>query len=222
MVKTDWEAQAGTSLYTKMFLPFYDWSALKFNLRLIWKCPSHHMLALYNENVSSNHLDIGPGTGYFLQRCRFPVSPPRVALMDLNPNCLELSATRLKQYNPETHLHNALEPIGIDIEPFDSIAIMNLLHCLPGDMSTKAVVFNHLKPLLNPGGVLFGSTILGTGVPQNFLARRLQRYCNSRGYMTNYEDDFDSLQRRLEEYFPETSIRIVGCVALFSARKQTQ
>lgn len=220
MAIPDIEVQAGTSLYSKLFLPFYDWSALKFNLRLIWKCPSHHMLALYNENLSSTHLDVGPGTGYFLQRCKFTVSNPRVALMDLNPNCLELSAKRLKQYNPETYLGNALEPIGIDIEPFDSISIMNLLHCLPGDMKTKAVVLKHLEPLLNPGGVLFGSTILGTGVPHNFLARRLQGYCNSRGYMTNYEDDFDSLKRGLDECFSETSARVIGCVALFSARKQ--
>jgi SAM-dependent methyltransferase len=220
MVKTGWEAQAGSSLYTKLFLPVYDWSALKINLRFAWKCPSRYMLALYNENVSSNHLDIGPGTGYFLQRCQFPVSNPRVVLMDLNPNCLELSAERLKQYSPETHLHNALEPIKTDIEPFDSISIMNLLHCLPGDMSTKAIVFKHLKAALNPNGVLFGSTILGTGVPQSFMARRLQDYCNARVYMTNYKDNFDSLKRGLDECFAETSARVVGSVALFSARKQ--
>jgi hypothetical protein len=85
-------------------------------------------------------------------------------------------------------------------------------------MGTKAVVFKQLKAVLNPGGVLFGSTILGKGVPHNFLARRLLEYCNTRGYMTNYEDDYDSLKQGLEENFSETSIQLIGCVALFSAR----
>ena len=40
---------AGTAIYTRFYLPFYDWHALGFNCRFIWRCPPHHMLALYND-----------------------------------------------------------------------------------------------------------------------------------------------------------------------------
>lgn len=220
MEATDKEAHAGIALYSRFFLPLYDWQALNFNLRLIWKCPSNNMLALYNEYASSNHLDFGPGTGYFLNKCRFPNPDPRIALMDLNPNCLKSASKRLKRYKPETYQCNALEPVSVDVEPFDSVAIMNLLHCLPGTMKSKSVVFDHLKTLLNPSGRIFGSTILGEGVHHTFLGKRLLEYCNKKGYMTTYEDDYDSLKLGLEEHFQKTSIKVVGSVALFSAQKK--
>lgn len=198
------EVQAGTALYTKFFLHFYDWSALKFNCHFVWKCPSHNMLALYNKYISSNRLDVGPGTGYFLKNCPFPVSKPRIALMDLNPNCLKAVARRLKHYQPEIYQCNVLEPIAMEVEPFDTVAILNVLHCLPGTMKSKAVVFEHIKKVLNPGGIMFGSTILGKGIPQNFWARRLLKYCNKKGYMTNYQDDYDSLKQGLDEHFQKT------------------
>jgi len=216
---SDKEAQAGTALYTSFFLHFYDWSALKFNLPFIWKCPSDNMLALYNEFASSNHLDFGPGTGYFLNKCRFPTPNPRLALMDLNLNCLASASKRLKRYEPETYQCNALEPVSVSVKPFESIALINLLHCLPGTMKSKSVLFDHVKALLNPGGCIFGSTILGKGVHHTLWARLLLKWCNIRGYMTNYEDDYDSLKEGLEEHFQKTSINVIGSVALFSAQK---
>ena len=47
--------------------------------------------ALYQEHISLNHLEVGVGTGYFLQHCRFK-GTPRIALMDLNQNCLDMTA----------------------------------------------------------------------------------------------------------------------------------
>jgi hypothetical protein len=57
------------------------------------------------------HLDVGVGTGYFLDRCTFPVAAPEVHLMDLNPNCLEKTARRIRRYRPVTHRCNVLDPI---------------------------------------------------------------------------------------------------------------
>ena len=49
-------------------------------------------------------------------------------------------------------------------EPFDSIAVSYLVHCLPGPICNKAILFENLAPLLSDTGVLFGSTILGAEV----------------------------------------------------------
>jgi hypothetical protein len=117
----------------------------------------------YNRHVSANHLDVGVGTGYFLDHCRFPSHTPRIALMDLNRNSLDFASRRIARYKPETYIRNVLEPIAIDALRFDSIGVNYLLHCLPGTMESKSVAFDHLKALMNPGAVLFGS---------NFAARR--------------------------------------------------
>ncbi len=94
--------------------------------------------------------------------------------MDLNPNSLAVAARRLARYHPETYLRNVLDPIQIDAPPFDSVGIANLLHCLPGTMATKKVVFDNLKAVLNPGGTLFGCTVLWKGVKRSPLATLLE------------------------------------------------
>src|SRR5262249_34164386 len=158
---------------------------------LIWRCPSKHILSLYNGHVTANHLDVGVGTGFFLDRCRFPSEVPRLALMDLNATCLEATGKRVERYRPEVYRANVLEPIPYNSAKFDSIGLNYLLHCLPGTIQSKGGVFQHLKPLLNPGGVMFGATLLHGGVRRNLAAKRLMAFYNSKGIFTNHHDDLD-------------------------------
>lgn len=92
MTATSEQVVAGQAVYSKSTLGIYDWFVVGFSNRLIWKCPSAHILALYDRHVTANHLDVGVGTGYFLDHCRFPSDHPRLGLMDLNQNCLEAAA----------------------------------------------------------------------------------------------------------------------------------
>lgn len=213
------QVEAGAALYSKFFLYIYDWMALGLFSSLIWKCPSRYLLKLYNENVTANHLDIGVGTGYFLDNCRFPSSAPRLVLMDLNRNSLEVAKRRLARYNPEVYRRNALEPFDIGAAGFDSISLMNLLHCLPGDMGSKEVVFEHAGAVLNRGGILFGSTILGRGEEWGGLAGLTLKLTNRAGFMTNLEDDIGTLKESLSRHFRDISVRVTGCQALFRAVK---
>ena len=212
------QVEAGQALYSRPFLAIYDWCALGLNCRYVWRCPSHHLLAHYNRHVSAYHLDVGVGTGHFLDKCTFPSTRLRLALMDLNLNCLDVAAKRVARHNPEVYRRNVLDPIEIDAPGFDSIAVLNVLHCLPGTMETKGVAFDHLKALLNPGGVLFGSTIVCRGVRMNPLATLVAWWNNRLGTMTNMEDDADGLRHALEQRFAETSVEVIGCEALFWAR----
>ena len=95
---------AGQAVYDKRTLAIYDLLVLGLSNRWIWRCPTPIQLDHYNENLSANHLDVGVGTGYFLDQCRFPVDAPRVALMDLNRNSLEFSARRLARYKPQIYV----------------------------------------------------------------------------------------------------------------------
>jgi hypothetical protein len=212
------EVDAGQAIYTKRVLAVYDVAVLGVSSRFIWKCPAPLLEAHYNAHATANHLDVGVGTGYFLDRCRFPSPTPRIALMDLNPNALEFASRRIARYRPETYRRNVLAPIALDAPRFDSVAINFLLHCLPGSMASKAVALDHLTALMNPGGVLFGATLLHDGVTRGWLARRLMSLYNRRGIFSNAEDDLVGLRRALEQRFRDVSVSVLGCAALFSGR----
>jgi len=89
------QAEAGQAVYTKQTLAVYDFVVLGISNRFLWKCPTRRLEEHYNKHVTANHLDVGVGTGYFLDRCRFPSPTPRIALMDLNTDSLEFASQRM-------------------------------------------------------------------------------------------------------------------------------
>jgi 2-polyprenyl-3-methyl-5-hydroxy-6-metoxy-1,4-benzoquinol methylase len=218
MPVTHEQIHAGQSVYTPKMLAIYDVLVLGLSNRWIWKCPTPRLLAHYDRHVSGNHLDVGVGTGHFLDRCRFPTEAPRIALMDMNRDALQYAARRIARYEPETYVRNVLEPIDFDGAKFDSLGVNYLLHCLPGDMATKARAFDFLSPLMNPGAIVFGSTLLQGGVERSFAAQRLMAFYNSKGIFSNAQDDLETLTRELEKRFDAVSVETVGCAALFSAK----
>ncbi len=216
MKPTSEQVDAGQAVYTKNTLSVYDVIVLGISNRYIWKCPTAQLEAHYDEHISGNHLDVGVGTGYFLDRCYFPVESPRVALMDLNSNTLEFASQRISRYSPETYIQNVLEPILADIPEFDSVGVNYLLHCVPGSIAEKAVLFDHLKSVMNPGARIFGSTILQGGVPRSWAAVQLMKFYNRKGIFSNSGDDLLDLERALNDRFDKVSVDVTGCVALFS------
>lgn len=207
----------GQAVYRPWVLHAYDLYVLKVSCSLAWRCPASVLLEQYDRLVSGKHLDVGVGTGYFLDRCRFPVERPEVHLLDLNANSLRHAARRLARYRPTEHHRDVLGPIDL-AERFDSVGLGFLLHCLPGTMQEKGRAVRSLSKHVTEEGVLFGSTILGRGVPQNAMARKLMRAYNERGIFGNETDDEAALRGVLGAAFERVDVRIVGCVALFEAR----
>lgn len=212
------DVAAGHAFYTRRTLALYDPAILGWFSRVAWRCPAHRILAHYDRHVSGNHLDIGVGTGYFLDRCHFPAASPRVALMDLSPGCLEVAGARIARYRPEVHRADVLQPIDLGVPPFDSVGMSYLLHCLPGTITAKSVAFDHIKAVTTPGASVFGATLLHDGVDRGWMARRVMAFNNRRGIFSNTEDDLAGLRRALTSHLDEPEIRMVGCVALFSGR----
>ena len=210
----DQRAARGAAIYSPRALFFYDFLVLWFSSRFAWKCPARLILNLYNDHVSSPHLEVGVGTGYFLDHCCAPASLD-LSLADLNPGPLTVAARRLVRYTPRTFRVNVLEPLPFDGPTFHSIGLTHVLHCLPGTMAEKGKALRNLGAALKPGGVLFGATVLGAGVPRNWLARLLMRLYNARGLFTNTEDTPEALAGLLRENFAEHHLQIQGCVALF-------
>ena len=217
MKPTREQVEAGHAFYTRRALALYNVAILGYFSRVAWKCPASRIVEHYNAHVSANHLDVGVGTGYFLDHCRFPATP-RLALMDVNPNCLEVAAPRVERYAPEVYRANVLEPIELGVPKFDSVGLNYLLHCLPGNIRAKAVVFGYLRALANPGAVIFGATLLSGGVPRNWLARKVMDRNNANGIFSNADDDLDGLRWVLSEHLNRSEIEVVGCVSAFSGR----
>lgn len=218
MIPSEDEIEAGQAVYTPGMLSVYDIVVLGISNSFIWKCPSSRIEEHYNANVSANHLEVGVGTGYFPDRCKYPTDRPRVGLMDLNPNTLEFASRRISRYRPETYVQNILEPIEHILEPFDSIGINYLFHCVPGSIAEKAVAFDHLKKLMKPGCKVFGSTILQGGVPRSWTAQKLMNLYNKKGIFANERDNLQDLQGSLSDRFENVTTQVVGCVALFAGQ----
>jgi SAM-dependent methyltransferase len=214
-------AYAGQAVYTPRFLAHvYDPLVVRYNNRFVWRCPSTTLMRLYQEHIGDTHLDVGPGTAFYLDRCRIPTDDPKITLLDPNPAVLQAASARLARYEPRTHQADLLKPLQL-AATYDSIALTHVLHCLPGTIASKAYAFEQLRPLLKPEGVIFGSTVLAAGVRHTKLSRRVMTSLNRKGIFTNENDDREGLEAALVANFADVQLRIKGTVAIFTARRPT-
>ncbi len=208
---------AGQAVYSARVLKLYDLLVHGLSNHLIWRCPTKRLRQLYQRCVSERHLDVGVGSGYFLEHTRFPGAAPRVTLIDLNPACLDYAGRRLARLKPATLQADVFQPLP-RCGPFASIGLTYLLHCLPGSIPEKARVLDNIGALGAPGAVLFGATLLQGDAPRSWIARRLMETYNRKGVFSNREDRFEDLESALKARFTEVTLERVGCAALFTAR----
>ena len=210
--------RAGAAVYRPWTLRLYDVWVHGVSNAIAWRCPTRALLDTYDRNVSARHLDVGVGSGFFLDHCRFPVPEPRITLVDLNPASLAFTRARIGRYRPTVHEANVFELASLPEAPFASIALMYLLHCLPGTLASKSRLFERLGALLSPEGVLCGATILGRGVELSLPARALMRFYNAKGIFGNAEDTLEDLDAGLRRVFDDVRVSRFGMVAVFEAR----
>ena len=204
------------AVYTPSMLLIYDLLVHGLSNHIAWRCPTRRLLDLYRANLSSNHLEAGVGTGFFLDRAG-KRSFERLVLLDINRHCLDRAARRLARFSPVLRQANLLAPIEPRLQAFDSVGLTYVLHCLPGRLSEKLACLDHLRPAMGQRAVLFGATILGRGIGPNGAARALLDLYNSKGVFNNREDDFETLSDGLRRRFAKVEIERQGCVALFRA-----
>lgn len=187
--------------------------------KFAWGSSIGRLDAHYRKYASSNHLEVGVGTGYLLDRVRFESTAPRLALMDLSASCLEKTRQKVARYAPEVYTQNLLEPIAHSPAPFDSIGINYVMHCVPGSFAEKGIAFRHLTTLLSDHGVLFGTSVLSESVNKNLLARPFMWLMNAMGVFNNRRDNATELKTALEACGKLVYFEIVGVTAFFALRK---
>lgn len=212
------DIKKGQAVYTPLLLKLYNVWVLDLSNQWIWRCNKALQVEQFRKNVSANHLDIGVGTGYFLNQCQWPASA-QLALMDLNPNCLDAAKKLLEKQSPAVYLADIFKPQPALAGQFDSISMNYLLHCLPGNMENKQEAIANAVAMLAPGGLLFGATILSDESLQTGLSRRLAAFYNKKGIFSNQEDSLEALKKALSKNLSEVEISVEGCVALFKGKK---
>ena len=208
----------GARFYSHWLLAIYDVLIMKLFTPYVWRCKPHHYVNLYDEHMSTNHADIGVGTGYVLDKCRYAPGNVRIGLFDLQPNSLKFTAKRLHRFSPESYLRNAMEPIHISSEKFDSVGLGGLLHCIPGDLLQKGQVFTSLTPIMKPDSRVFGYTILNRGIRKTWLSRGIYYLCQKLKVINGVDDCASDLDHELTRHFKQHNLKTIGCVAIFSAQ----
>lgn len=204
--------------YTPRFLRTYDRWVVGFMGPRVWKMGAGPGLDLYRNHMGRRHLDVGPGTGYFIAES----DPPRsndLTLVDPNPHVLEHCARTLGAWDPTTIRANVLEPLPLE-GPYDSAALAHVIHCLPGPMTEKARAVENVAAVLADDGVLFGGTVLGFSAEHTWPARMFLRLANLHGGFDNRDDDVEGLRTMLEGSFRDVQVETpTPSVAYFVASR---
>ncbi|MFD6157938.1 class I SAM-dependent methyltransferase [Nocardia sp. NPDC060256] len=209
----------GARPYSPMMLRVYDLYVLGFNNRFVWRCPTKNLRRLYDGNISGDHLDIGPGTGWQLSHAKYPVAHPKVTLVDLNQHPMAMTAHRLRKrgIEPVSHVGSVLQPLPVD-RRYASVAASLLMHCVPGNWDSKGIAFRHIADATTDDGVFFGATALSHGVPSTALSRATSRNFQRRNGFHNQDDDLTGLVDALERAFAAVEVNTIGSFALWTAR----
>ena len=201
--------------YNRFLLAIYDPWVLGFMARAVWRSPIPPAVERYRRLLGRRHLDVGPGTGYFLDTAG-PPAGTEITLLDPNPNVLAKASRRLAAMNPVVIEADVMKPLPVEGR-FDSVALSYVLHCLRGPQEHKAVAIRHIADVLEPNGVLFGGTVLGLGERHTPQARAVLRAFNWAGDFDNLGDTAEGLRRILEASFETVEVDIVGSTANFEA-----
>lgn len=212
----DADTHAGAAVYSPALLRLYDLLVIGFSNSYLWRCPSDQIAAWYRAHMGSPHLDIGVGTGYFLDRVHHPAARPAITLLDLNPNSLQVTRARLRRHRPGAVRADALATLPFAPASFASVGLNYLLHCLPGALHAKGRLLHESRRLLRPGGRLFGTTILADRIDDHPPAKAIMRLYNARGIFHNSADRLHDLEAALQAAFPRYELRVQGQVAFFA------
>lgn len=208
--------RAEHEIYTRRFLAIYDILVLGLYLRWVWRCPRAVLTDHYRAHTGRRHLDVGPGTGYFLDVAGLPAETA-ITLLDPNPDVLAHAARRLAPHEPTTVRADACEPLPITGH-FESAALNLVLHCVVGS-DRKAAAIRNVAETLHQDGVLFGATVLGRPDVHSRLGRAALATLNRQGIFANLDDTETTLLDLLHDTFGQVELERVGAVAVFSARE---
>lgn len=204
--------------YSHVILELYNFLILKLSSVLIWRCRTQRLIQLYRSHVSRQHLEVGVGTGYLLNRAVFPSHWVTLHILDCNAKVLRHAYYRLARYNPVMVLCDLMSDDWPALPKQQSIGMNYVWHALEGSLQERGRVFGKLAAQLSENGVLFGSSVVGIHDRMPKLSQQVSRHWLRVGLFNNQSDQPDTLRAILKEYFLEVSVWQEGQVMLFVAK----
>jgi len=208
-------AYRGQADYNELLLRLYDPLVLGPISRYVWRAPAELGVQIYRRHIRPNHLDVGPGTGYFIAHAGLPAGS-RVTVLDPNPNVLRHVTRRLRDLDVTAVEADVLKPLPV-AGPFASAGFNAVLHCLPGPLDRKATAVANIAAVLAPDATLFGATVLGRSTQHTRMGRAFLTAFNRRGVFDNLEDTEAGIEEILRRSFRDVQIETVGGLAIFAA-----
>jgi SAM-dependent methyltransferase len=214
-MERDDPAYKGQRDYNALLLAAYDPLVLGPIARFVWRCPTTRLVELYRRHTRDRHLDIGPGTGYFIEHAGLP-SGSQVTIVDPNTNVLRHVSRRLRSLDVTAVEADVLKPLPVHGQ-FDSAALHLVIHCLPGPLARKAAAVADVAAVLAPAGVLFGASVIGASGSHTRAAGMFLRAFNWQGGFDNLGDTEDGLRGILRASFEHVELQTIGSIAVFAA-----
>lgn len=223
-----WVSRPNPTLYSPRNLARYGDLIVDKSHRWAWRLDNDQLQDLYLRYVCDRHLEIGPADLHFLDRTPAPAMAHQwhVDVVDINSAPLKTAREKLTgRAQVSTHEHDVLAlPWPTKKHHFQSLAIGNVLHCLPGaGFADKATAIQGMADALAEDGVAWGYTLTGAQDPMthtNSLARFLMwRYNKADNVFSNRSDRYVDLERELKMYFASVDIWAMGSGVVFVLRE---
>jgi len=212
----------GATEYPKDFKT-YDFFTYQINVRFGWGLTLQRILKHYRKFVSQkSHAEVGLATPTLVSQV--VSKDAKITLLDVSDTFLEKSEFWMRDlgYSKVTGYHQDITtPVDPKIPKVDSICLNYVLHCVPGTLapSSKGVCFQHIKGVLAPGGVCFGTTVLGYNAGHNCFGRWMMGQLNGPKLkvFTNTEDSEADLRASLTAAFKRFELKVYGVSAVWAA-----
>ena len=194
----------------------YDIIVNDVNCRYVWKCEKNHIFNLYKQNISKNHLEIGPGTGYFLKNYSFS----NLTLMDVNEDTLSFSKNQLKAQSKKIqNFHHDIFKQKKYVKDIDSVGVNYVLHCVDGKLEDK--LDRLAKNLITDRDVIiFGASIIQKEQEKNKITEAELYFLNQMNIFHNQYDYASNAIRYFEKNKIKYNYNVIGNVFLFSFFKK--
>ena len=175
----------------------YDRLVNEINCEKVWKCSPKYIIDNYRSNIDDKHLEIGPGTGYFLKKENLGMDFNKLTLVDVNSKILDYSKKNLLSDYP------CVDVISYDLfnnkisscVEFNSVGINYVLHCVPGNLQTKLdkLIYNLGDKKYN----IFGASVICDPLHMNPIAEYELMFLNAFGIFHNSGDTYEELNEYL-------------------------
>lgn len=191
-------------------LRYYDLFVNEINCKFVWSCHKKNIENLYKKNIRKNHLEIGPGTGYFIKNYKFN----NLTLVDINDDILKYN---LKQQPLTKYIRQNLflKDEKINLLNYSSVGVNCVLHCVPGKLEDK--MNNLIQSFNDKDIIIFGATVVNDP-SNNYLTNIQLKILNKYGIFHNKNDYTENLIHFLEKNNYNYNIKKIGQMILFEIR----